>query len=147
MLKSLLKNKLQIFFAIVIIILLVSIRAFENKLFYDPFLNYFKRDYTNLKLPNFNPIKLFLSLAFRFYLNTMLSLGLLYLIFKDFKIIKFSTFLYVLLGSVLIISFFFTLKFFGEQNKMTLFYIRRFIIQPIFLMLFIPAFYYQKKVK
>ena len=36
---------------------------------------------------------------------------------------------------------------FGETNKMNLFYIRRFIIQPIFLILFIPAFYYQKKIK
>jgi exosortase F-associated protein len=28
---------------------------------------------------------------------------------------------------------------------MILFYIRRFLIQPIFLLLFLPAFYYQKQ--
>jgi exosortase F-associated protein len=55
--------------------------------------------------------------------------------------------LYMIFGSILMISFFFVLNFFGEQSKMILFYIRRFIIQPIFLLLFIPAFYYQKKVK
>lgn len=147
MLKNLLKNKTNLFFGILLLLLLVLIRAFEDHLFYDPFLNYFKDNYTNLKLPQTNPIKLFFSLGFRYYLNSMISLGLLYLIFKDTKIIKFSIFLYSVLGIILMVSFFFILKFFGEQSKMNLFYIRRFIIQPIFLILFIPAFYYQKKIK
>lgn len=147
MLKNLLKNKTNLFFGILLLLLLVLIRVFEDNLFYDPFLNYFKDNYTNLKLPQTNPIKLFFSLGFRYYLNSMISLGLLYLIFKDTKIIKFSIFLYSVLGIILMVSFFFILKFFGEQSKMNLFYIRRFIIQPIFLILFIPAFYYQKKIK
>lgn len=147
MLKNLLKNKVKICIGLFLIALLISIRAFENQLFYDPFLSYFKDDYTNLSLPIINPIKLFFSLGFRYYLNSMLSLALLYLIFKDSKIIKFSIFLYSLFGIILMVSFFFVWKFFGEESKMTLFYIRRFIIQPIFLILFIPAFFYQKKVK
>jgi exosortase F-associated protein len=53
----------------------------------------------------------------------------------------------MILGSVLMISFIFILTFFGEENKMTLFYIRRFLIQPIFILLFIPAFYYQFEIK
>jgi exosortase F-associated protein len=73
-------------------------------------------------------------------------LFLLYVIFKDTKIVKFSMLLYMILGSILMISFIFVLTFFGEENKMTLFYLRRFLIQPIFIMLFIPAFYYQKQV-
>ena len=147
MLKKLLNNKLNVGIGIFLIGLLISIRAFEDTLFYDPFLNYFKDNYTNLPYPIVNPIKLFLSLGFRYYLNSMISLALLYLIFRDFKIVKFSTFLFILFGSVLIISFFFILLKFGSENKMTLFYIRRFIIQPIFLILFIPAFYYQVKIK
>ncbi|NBU81103.1 MAG: exosortase F system-associated protein, partial [Flavobacteriaceae bacterium] len=51
------------------------------------------------------------------------------------------------LGSILMISFVFVLTFFAEESKMTLFYIRRFLIQPIFILLFIPGFYYQKKIK
>ena len=147
MLKKILKNKLRIALGLLIMALLVLIRTFEDELFYDPFLNYFKDDYTNLPLPVIHTIKLFFSLGFRFYLNSILSLGLLYLIFKDTKIIKFSTVLFILFGSILMISFFFVLKIAGSESKMTLFYIRRFIIQPIFLILFIPAFYYQKKMK
>lgn len=146
MLKKLLKNKTKVIVGFVLVALLVVIRAFENNFFYDPFLNYFKEDYTTNPIPIYNPIKLFFSLGFRFYLNSMISLALLYLLFKDSKIVKFSTLLYIFLGSILMISFMFALKFFPTE-KMTIFYLRRFIIQPIFLILFIPAFYYQKKVK
>jgi exosortase F-associated protein len=147
MLKKLLKNKVKVGLGLILIGLLIAIRAFEDQLFYDPFLNYFKDNYTNLPFPVINPIKLFLSLGFRYYLNSMISLALLYLLFKDTKIIKFTIFLYVLFGSILLISFFFIYLKLGEESKMTLFYVRRFIIQPIFIMLFIPAFYYQNKMK
>ena len=147
MLQVLLKNKQRLFWSLFLLLLLVLIRVFENNLFYDPFLNYFKTEYSQSPLPQINIFKLFFSLGIRFYLNSVISLFLLYVIFKDTKIVKFSILLYMILGSVLMISFIFVLNFFGEENKMTLFYIRRFLIQPIFILLFIPAFYYQKQVK
>ncbi|MGL2963096.1 exosortase F system-associated membrane protein [Flavobacterium sp. RSB2_4_14] len=147
MLQVLLKNKQKLFWSLFLLLLLVLIRVFEDTLFYDPFLNYFKSEYSHLPFPEINIFKLFFSLGMRFYLNSVISLFLLYVIFKDTKIVKFSILLYMILGSVLMISFIFVLTFFGEENKMTLFYIRRFIIQPIFILLFIPAFYYQKQTK
>lgn len=147
MLRQLLKNRKKIAQISFLVLLLILIRAFENTLFYDPFLNYFKSEYTNLPFPEISVVKLFLSLGFRFYLNSVISLFLLYVIFNDGKMVKFSILLYMILGSILMISFFFVLNFFGEESKMTLFYIRRFIIQPIFILLFIPAFYYQKQIR
>jgi len=147
MLQQVLQNKEKVFWALFLIGLLVCIRLFENQLFYDPFLNYFKSEYAHLPFPRINIFKLFFSLGMRFYLNSVISLLLLYVIFKDKQMIKFSMLLYMILGSVLMISFIFVLNFFGEENKMTLFYIRRFLIQPIFILLFIPAFYYQKQIK
>lgn len=147
MLKNLLNNKLKFAAGLFLIFLLVAIRAFEDRIFYDPFLDYFKLNYNSLPLPKIDVVKLFFSLGFRFYLNSIISLGLIRLIFNDAKMVKFSIFLYSVLGMILMISFFFVLIKFGETNKMNLFYIRRFIIQPIFIMLFLPAFYYQKKIK
>lgn len=147
MLQKLLNNKGNVALALLLLFLLIAIRAFENVLFYDPFLAYFKSDYQNLVLPNWHPIKLFLSMGFRYYLNSMLSMGLIYLIFRDSRMIKFSIFLYSFFGMILLIGFFFVLKFFGEESKMMLFYIRRFIIQPLFLILFLPAFFYQSKIR
>ena len=147
MLHKLIRNKGKIGWSLFLILLLVLIRAFETTLFYDPFLNYFKDEYAHLAFPKINIFKLFFSLGMRFYLNSVISLFLLYVIFKDTQIVKFSALLYMILGSILMISFIFTLNFFGEESKMTLFYIRRFLIQPIFILLFIPGFYYQKKIK
>ena len=147
MLQQLLQNKKKVAQISFLILLLILSRAFENTLFYDPFLNYFKSEYANLPFPEISVVKLFLSLGFRFYLNSVISLVLLYVIFNDGKMVKFSILLYMILGSILMISFFFVLNFFGEESKMTLFYIRRFIIQPIFILLFIPAFYYQKQIR
>jgi exosortase F-associated protein len=147
MLQKLLSDKKKIGWSLFLILLLVLIRAFEETLFYDPFLEYFKSEYAHLHLPKVNIFKLFFSLGLRFYLNSVISILLLYVIFKDRQIVKFSLLLYMLLGSVLMISFMFILVFFGEENKMVLFYIRRFLIQPIFILLFIPAFYYQKQIK
>lgn len=147
MLQQIKKNKKQFFWIFVIVLLLAVVRGFENQLFYDPFLKYYRSEYAHLPLPKFNVFQLFFSYGFRFYINSVLSLFLLYIIFKDTKIVKFSILLYMLLGSITMIGFFFVLNFFGEESKMTLFYFRRFIIQPLFILLLIPAFYYQKQVK
>ncbi len=147
MLQKLLSDPKKIGWSLFLIGLLIAIRAFEETLFYDPFLDYFKSENAHLPFPKINIIKLYFSLGMRFYLNSVISLLLLYVIFKDRKIVKFTAFIYMVLGSLLLIGFMFVLTFFAEENKMMLFYIRRFLIQPIFILLFIPAFYYQKQIK
>lgn len=143
MLKKLFKYKLRVAMYALLILLFVLIRVFENQLFYDPFLNYFKADYTNLPLPVFNSFKLVLSICFRYGMNTMISLAMLYLIFNDYNMIKFTLIVYLMLFVVLLILFF-SIVVCCESSRMTIFYIRRFLMQPIFVLLFIPGFYYQK---
>ncbi|MBP6757807.1 MAG: exosortase F system-associated protein [Flavobacterium sp.] len=145
MLQKLLNHKLRILLATVLVLMLASIRAYEDVLFYDPFLNYFKTDYHNLPLPEVSTISLFFGLLFRYFLNTVLSLAVIYVLFKDIEAVKFASILYLLFFVILVVGFFVVLSFFGETNKMALFYIRRFLIQPIFLLLFLPAFYFQKQ--
>jgi exosortase F-associated protein len=145
MLKKVLNHKGRIALTIALIILLALIRTYENSLFYDPFLRYFKGDYYNLPFPETNNFQLFLGLFFRYMLNTILSLTIIYVLFKDIDAIKFASILYLLFFIALAVAFFFILQKSGEANKMALFYVRRFLIQPIFLLLFVPAFYYQKQ--
>lgn len=145
MLQKLQNHKVRILSAILLALLLALIRAYEYSLFYDPFLNYFKTDYHNLPLPEIDNIQLIFGFIFRYFLNTAVSLAVIYVIFKDFGAVKFASILYLVFFVVLVLAFFFVLSFFGEVNKMYLFYIRRFLIQPIFLLLFLPAFYYQKQ--
>jgi exosortase F-associated protein len=144
MLQNLLNNKFKITQLIFLIGLLALVRIFENELFYDPFLDFFKNENASI-YPETESTKLCLSLLFRYFINTIISLAILYVIFKDLNLIKFVAILYILFFALLIIGFYIVLNFFDESHKMTLFYIRRFIIQPIFILLFIPAFYFQKK--
>lgn len=140
--RLLLENKYKFFGAILVVLGLALIRMFELQLFYDPFLNYFQNDFKNLPYPQVDKLKLFGSLFFRYILNSILSLILIYVLFQNRDFLKFSTLLYSLFLLILIIAFFIVLDFFPTASWL-LFYVRRFIIQPILVLLFIPAFYYQ----
>jgi exosortase F-associated protein len=144
MLNDILKNKSKIFLLILLVLLLAGIRAFENQLFYDPFLAYFERDYKTLSLPEFDSVRLFFGLLFRYTLNTVVSLGIVYVLFKEIELVKFASILYAMFFVVLIVAFYCVIYFYANQNNLILFYVRRFLIQPILVLLFIPGFYYQK---
>jgi exosortase F-associated protein len=146
MLQNLLNNKFKIVQFLLLMLLLALIRGFENELFYDPFLKFFKSE-NNTVYPDFDSKKLFINLFFRYSLNAIISLVILYVIFSEIAIVKFSAILYCVFFVILIFLFFIYFTYFDESHKMIVFYIRRFLIQPIFLMLFIPAYYYQKKIK
>lgn len=126
--------------------LFALIRFFENYLFYDPFLVFFK-NINQAVFPEIQISKLFFNLFFRYATNSVISLLILFVIFKDLNLVKFASFLYSIFFLLLIIFFFIVLIYLDESYKMALFYIRRFLIQPIFILLFIPAFYFQKRVK
>lgn len=147
MLQKLLNNKAKILFSVLLVLLLALVRAYEDSLFYDPFLNYFKIDYHNLPLPEVENVSLFFGLLFRYFLNAIVSLAIIYVLFKDVEGLRFASLLYVFFFVILIAAFFFVLFYFDEPSKMVLFYIRRFLIQPIFLLLFLPAFYFQEQNK
>ena len=141
---SLKPRAITLILVIIIIGLMGTVRYFENALFYDPFLRYFKSDYLKLPLPEFNSLKLVLSFFSRYFVNSFLSLALIFVVFKNWGHVRFSAFLLLLFFFVLLGVFFLVIYYF-ENNKMMLFYIRRFIIQPLFVLLFLPGFYFLSK--
>ena len=147
MFKQGLNNKVRGIVLVLSIVGLVLIRAFEDTLFYDPFLVFFKNKKKNSPLPIFETIPLLIGLIFRYSLNTILSLAILYSVFQQKKILWFSTQLYVLVLMVLLLVFFGVVFLLDPPNYMVLFYLRRFLIQPILLLLFVPAFYLQYRSK
>lgn len=127
-------------------IFLLLIRAFEDELFYDPLLEFFRMDYKTMAVPEMDNFRLGLGLLFRYSLNTIFSLAILYFAFLDKGILKLSAFLYAILFVLFFAAFFITLTFSeGTSNLLVLFYIRRFLIQPLFLLILLPAFYFQKR--
>lgn len=144
MLKKILHHKIRFALLLLSVLLFALIRIYEDELFYDPFLNYFKSDFNHLLLPEYNTFKLVINLLFRYGLNAIISIGIIQLLFKDMGLIKFVSFLYVILFVILLVVFFIAIQYFAEHNILIVFYIRRFLIQPIFVLLFVPAFLYQK---
>lgn len=96
---------LAIALAILLVLGLAAVRAFEHRLFYDPFIAFFKSNYQTQAYPDFSVWPLFVSYTFRYFINTALSLLLLYVIFADNTIIKVAAFLYVIFFILLLNGF------------------------------------------
>lgn len=141
------KSKFFTFVGISFLVLaLASVRFFEKNWFYDPFILFFKGEYHHKDLPDFDFVKLGLHYLLRYSINSILSLAILYLWFKEIKLIKDFLIIYAIAFAVLFLGFS-LLVFMNEPNLSILFYVRRFLIQPLFLVLFVPALLYKKTLK
>ncbi len=124
--------------------LLILIRVFENDLFYDPYLTFFQNDYLYIDSPRREVLKLVAFTALRYALNTVISLAVLYLFFKDKGIIKFSVIIYSIAFAVLLIAYLYFVINPKQEQYYLFFNVRRFLIQPVILIILLPAFYYNK---
>lgn len=132
----------KIVFIILAILALVTIRGFSGSLFYDPLILFFKTNYQTEGLPKLDFLGLLLHLSLRFWMNTLLSLFVLWVLFQKREIIQLSLLLYVGLFVVLLVVFSILIKNYESGSYQMLFYVRRFLIHPIPLLLLIPAFYF-----
>lgn len=129
-----------------VFVVLMAIRFYENY-FYDPLLSYFKSDYLHQSMPKLLTGKLLFHLFLRYAINTLLSLLIIWIAFRKKSFIKFSFYFYTIAFFLLIITFWLVLQTHFENSYLFGFYVRRFLIQPIFVLLLLPAFYYQLKSK
>ncbi len=127
-----------------LVVLLVLIRFYEHFLFYDPLIVFYKSEYLHGHLPSLLRGKLLLFTAIRFLLNTLISLAIIYVAFLDKSIVKFSLLLYLILFAVCFSTYTFLIYTIENQNLMALFYVRRFLIHPVFVIILLPAFYYHR---
>jgi len=128
----------------VLIVLLALVRWFQNDLFYDPYLLFFENDYLYIDSPRQETLKLVANTMFRFFINTVLSLSILYVFFKDWSIVKFSALIYFFSFLILIILYLYFVLDPKQEQYYLFFNVRRFLIQPILLLLLLPAFYYNR---
>ena len=138
------KYFVKILFSLFFLWLLFLIRAFETTLFYDPLIDYFQNDYLHQKIDDIDSWRLLVNLFCRYLLNSTISIGLIWVLFKRQDYVKFSGVFFVLAFVILIITFLFLLKDNLQGGYLLLFYVRRFIIHPLFLLLLVPLFFYQK---
>ncbi len=130
---------------LVLFLLLVLIRVFEDELFYDPYLQFFKNDYLYIDNPRREVLKLTAFTTLRYVLNTIISLSIIYVIFKEKSMVKFSSIIFIIAYIVLLVMFLYFVMNPRQEDYYLFFNIRRFLIQPILLLLLLPALYYHKQ--
>lgn len=124
---------------------LVGVRMLEDQIFYDPFLNFFHEGNKDIPFPEFEWGKLIISHIFRFVLNLFFSCVIIHFLFKNKE--------WTVQGAVLISIIFvitFPIYLFCISDRFDIgylfsFYMRRFVIQPLILLLIVPLFYYRKQ--
>jgi len=131
--------------AISLFILLILVRAFQNQLFYDPFIMYFGNDFLSSPMPDYSTLRLFANLFLRYLINAIISLGIIYVIFQKKGLVRFSIKFYTAAFIFLGIFYFILLKMEMLDGYLLTFYVRRFLIHPVFVLILVPAFYYQQK--
>jgi len=139
------KKRVRIPIIAALFLLLILVRAVGADIFYDPFIAYFKDDYLNKPIPDYNGLKLSLSILLRYTLNTVISLTIIYIAFQKKGLVKFSIKFYIAAFVVMGILYFILLQFEMINGHLFTFYVRRFLIHPVFVLILLPAFYYQKK--
>lgn len=136
------KNLWKIPALVTLVVLLVLIRIYENTLFYDPFMHFFQGCLE--EEPEHFPGHWYANVALRFFANTIISLGILFVVFQRKEVVKFAGLLYLILFIVLFPLFIFLMERVEAGEYMAVFYVRRFLVQPIMILLLLPAFYYQR---
>ncbi|SDE70663.1 exosortase F system-associated membrane protein [Riemerella columbipharyngis] len=125
---------------------LISVKFLEGKIFYDPMIKYFSADgFSHPDFPHLHWGKLIVGHLFRFFLNAFFSTVIIQFMFRN----KLWT-----LQAVVLISVVFAITFpmylyclytEFQWGVLISFYIRRFVIQPLLLLMIIPIFYYKKE--
>ena len=96
------------------------------------------------QLPQLDVASLLFNTSVRFWLNSTISVSILFLLFGKSGIVKVSLLVYLVVFLLLLVAFVWLLFNYTSAYSLTLFYIRRFLIQPILLLILIPAFYYDR---
>ncbi|WHF50953.1 exosortase F system-associated protein [Chryseobacterium gotjawalense] len=126
---------------------LIGVRAVESEIFYDPFQDFFHLANKHASFPEFKWFLLILNYLFRFSLNLILSAAIVYLIFKNKKWTLQAIILMLIVFAITFPIYLYCIQTKFEIGYLFSFYMRRFVIQPLILLLIIPLFYYREHIQ
>lgn len=134
------------FFVAIGIAGLISVRMFEDKIFYDPFLGYFHEADKSISFPAFEWGKLIASHLFRFVLNLFFSCVIIHFLFKNKEWTIQGAILITIVFAITFPIYLYCINDRFEIGYLFSFYMRRFVIQPLIILLIVPMFYYRKQI-
>lgn len=126
-----------------LVALLVLIRLYEYRFFYDPFMYFFEQAFQSGSTLTFTT-DMFFNVFLRFFLNTLISLTILWVAFQNWSIIKFAALIYAVFFVVLFPLFIYLMNHIEPEDYLAAFYVRRFLAHPLLILILLPAFYYYR---
>jgi exosortase F-associated protein len=91
--------------------------------------------------------KFIINRTMRFFLNDIFAIGLIYALFPEKKYVIFSIYVQVVGIFLFLIPYFILKIYWPSYNGPLINFLHRLILNPILLLLLIPAFYYQQRIK
>lgn len=137
------RSVLKIMIILGLVGVLALIRLYEYRFFYDPFMYFFEQAFREGSTLDFSN-QMFFNVFLRFFLNTLISLLILWVAFRSWGIIKFSALIYAGFFIILFPLFIYLMHTVSPDDYLAAFYVRRFLAHPLLVLILLPAFYYYK---
>lgn len=137
------KNK---WFVILGAIGLIVVYVFQMKLFYDP-LNDFRFNPKDPQAPEFDIWKLIASKTIRYIFNDSFALMVIWGLFQNKNYMKFAVAVFMFGFLILLPLYLFLVTHYYLETQSFLNHLHRLVLNPVLMMLLIPAFYYQQSLR
>ena len=134
------------YFVIIGISGLVLVYVLQNQIFYDPFVNYLL-DPNNPSVPEYVTWKYLASKAFRYILNDGFALMVIWGLFKRESYVRFAVVIFFIGFLILLPIYLFLATHYYLETQSFLNHLHRLVLNPVLMMLLIPAFYYQQSLE
>jgi exosortase F-associated protein len=124
---------------------LIAVYVLQNQLFYDPLKGY---PMIAGKLPDdFDGFTYAYQKVIRYLLNDGFALALIYAIFEERKYVQFAVYVFLFGLLFLLPTYLVLFVYFSEETYTYLNHLHRLVLNPVLMMLLIPAFFYQKRMR
>lgn len=121
--------------------ILILVYLFQKEWFYSGF---YETGGASDKVSDFDPWRFFLSKYTRFLINDTMALGILWALFQEKKYMNFAFAVFLLEALVMMPFYVIGVIWYWDALRWFLSHLHRLVVNPFFMMLLIPAFYYQK---
>ena len=122
---------------------LVLVYVFQDQLFHDPFSNFIYNPQQN-NYPEFEAFPYVILKALRFILNDGFAMLVIFGLFGTGKYLKFAAWIFLVGFAILLPLYLIMVLNFYDQTYSFLNHLHRMILNPVLMMLLIPAFYAQR---
>ena len=125
---------------------MVLVYVFQIELFYDP-LNHFQFNPKDPQVPQIDTWKLVFSKAFRYLLNDVLGLMVIWGLFQNRTYLQFAVYVFLFGFFILLPIYLVLVTNFYVEARPFLNHLHRVVLNPVLMMLLIPAFYCQQSLR